>query len=155
MDHFLGWNDLIDGSPSIVIARCTMTPGFIPPGVTPTMTIVEGGGRVSDIEVISVLKGNTKTGPAQLMSFYKPCQGELFAIFAARILTVATNSYYSANEDYKIIPLNADFPVGELKGKTRNEQIQIILAARLKDLKEETARNNEETERLRQGLKNK
>lgn len=154
IDHFRGWNDLIDGSPNIVIARCTRTPGFIPPGVAPKMTIVEGGGWVSDIEVISVLKGSTKTGPSQLMSDYKPYQGEFLAIFASRMLTVGTNSCYSANEDYKIVPLNSDFRISDLNGKTLDEQIQLIFASRLKDLNDEIKRDNEEKTRLKQGMKN-
>ena len=154
IDHFRGWNDLVDGSPNIVIARCTATPGFTPPGVTPKLTMVVGGGSISDIEVISVLKGDTKPGLSQLMSFYKPFQGEVFAIFATRILPIGTNSYYSANEDYKIIPLNSDFQTSDLNGKTLDEQIQLILASRLKDLNGEIARDNEEKERLKQGLKN-
>ena len=154
IDTFRSWNDLMETSPDIIIARCTATPDFTPPGVTPKLVFNFGGGCISDIEVLSVLKGDTKPGLSQLMSFYKPHQGELFTIISSRILTIGTNSYYSANEDYKIIPLNPDFQTSILNGKTLDEQIQMILTSRLKDLNDETARDNAEIERLKQGLKN-
>ena len=146
---FKNWRDLIDNSPDIVIARCNATLGFTPPGIAPKMQLYPQ----ADIEVMSVLKGGTKPGLSHLSSFYKPYQGELFVVFATHMI-LGTNSWYNANEEYKIIPLNQNFRVSDLKGKTFDEQIQLILASRLKDLNAEIARNNEEKARLMQGLKN-
>jgi hypothetical protein len=154
IDHFRGWSELINSSPDVVIARCTATPDFFAQSSdTPRFIENIGGGWTSDIDVISILKGNTKTGLSKLSSFYKPYQGELFVIFSTRILTVGTNSCYSANEDYKIIPLNSDFRINDLNGKTLDEQIQLILKSRLKDLDDEIARDNQEKVRLQEGLK--
>lgn len=150
IDRFKGWSYLIDNSPDIVIARCTATLGFTPPDVAPKMQLYPQ----ADIEVISILKGATKPGLSRLSSFYSPYQGELFVIFGS-YMTSGTNSWYNANEEYKIVPLNRHFRLSDLNGKTLDEQIQIILASRINDLKNEIAQDNEEKERLKQGLKNK
>jgi hypothetical protein len=152
INYFKSWSNLIDGSPDIVIARCTATPDFTPPGVKPKMVDIVGGGWLSDIEVISVLKGKTKPSLSHLISFYKPHQGELFVAFANYTMS-GTNSLYSANEGYQVIPLNSDFRISDLNGKTLDEQIQLILKSRLKDLDDEITRDNEEKQRLESGLK--
>ena len=70
---FTSWNDLTRQSPDIIIARCVTTPN-------PT---VLGDGMVwSEIEVQSVLKGDTKPGSEQMVSQYWPRQGERFLMFA-------------------------------------------------------------------------
>ena len=56
--RFTSWDDLAQNSPDIIIARCTETP--------------KSGGVVNgmiwaDIEVVSVLKGNTKPGAARMI----------------------------------------------------------------------------------------
>ncbi len=145
---FRSWSNLVDNSPDIIIARCNATPGFTLPGISPRMEIYPQ----TDVEVVSVLKGNTKCGSSRLSSFYNPYQGELFVAFST-YMTLGTNSWYNANEEYKIIPLNSDFRISDLDGKTLDEQIQLILASRLKDLNDEIARDNEEIYRLNQGLK--
>jgi hypothetical protein len=47
-----------------------------------------------------------------------------------------------------VIPLNHDFIISDLSGKTLNEQIQLILDSRLKDLNDEIAQDNDEKNRL-------
>jgi hypothetical protein len=153
---FTSWDDLVEQSPDIIIARCTGTVGtFKPEGATPQKTTVITDNIVpSDIEVVSVLKGNTKPGLSHIRSGYWPHQNELFLVFA----NYRSDQYYSgyaAIEDYRVIPLSRDFRTNELVGKTLNEQIQLILNGRLKDLNDELTRNNEEKLRLEQGFKHK
>lgn len=66
---FTNWDDLTERSPDIIIARCTTTPN-------PIAAI--DGMIWSDIEVTSVLKGDTKRGIARMVSQYRPRQGDNF-----------------------------------------------------------------------------
>jgi hypothetical protein len=139
LNPFINWDSLIEDSSNIIIARCTATPQFS--GVM--FHAVE-----SDIEVISVLKGNSPPGASHMQSWYLPHQGERFLIFAR----FYDNSNYIASETYQIVPLNRDFNTNDLAGKTMNEQIQLIFRSRLKDIDEELARDNAEKQRIQSGL---
>jgi hypothetical protein len=99
-----------------------------------------------------VLKGNTKIGLAKMTSRHRPSQGE--ELLFANYLTSGTNAWYVATEGYRVIPLNHDFNINELNGKTLDEQIQLIFKSRLKDLDNEIARDKEEKARLEQGIIN-
>src|SRR5216117_3727606 len=95
---FTSWDDLTKKSPDIIIARCTATPQ--------PMVVADGMIR-SDIEVMSVLKGDTKPGSARMFSQYWPRQGERFLMFA----TYQGNHLYrayNATETYRIVPLGRD-----------------------------------------------
>jgi len=152
ISEFTSWNDLIGRSPDIIIARCTMTPDFTSPGSSATTRWTLDDVVHSDIEVIDVLKGNTKPGLSHLGSFYKPHQGDMFAILG-QFSTYQLNSWYNAVEDYRIIPLKEDFDTNKLTGKTLDEQMKIILTARLCDLNDELAKANTEKNRIESGLK--
>src|ERR1035438_7067219 len=96
---FTSWNDLSIKSPVIIIARCT---------TTPEPTIISDGMIWSDIEVMSVLKGDTKPGMARMVSQYGPRQGERFLMFS----TYQSNELYrayNATETYRVVPLGRYF----------------------------------------------
>ena len=76
---FKGWDDLIDKSPDIIIARCMATQDLLTPKPKSFFSNVFS----SDIEVISVLKGNTMPGPSHMTSLYFPYRGEYFLVFAS------------------------------------------------------------------------
>jgi hypothetical protein len=153
INRFSNWNNLINSSRDIIIAQCTATPDFFAQSsVTPRFVTNIGGGWTSDVNVITILKGNTKIGLSKLSSFYKPYQGELFVVFATSG-RIGTNSVYVANEEYQIIPLNHNFQISSLNEKTLEEKIQLIFKTRLKDLNDEIARDNAEKTRLQEGLK--
>lgn len=103
----------------------------------------------SDIEVISVLKGNAKPGLSHLTSLYRPFRGEQFLMFASYESNQADTGY-SAIENYRLVPINATgrYLTNEQAGKTVKEQIQMILKIRLKDVNDELVRDNEEKARL-------
>src|SRR5271154_280458 len=70
---FKDWQTLIQNSPDIVIAR----------GVTdPDGNMGLNGINVSDIQVLSVLKGDTMPGQAKIASEYCPRKGERFLMFS-------------------------------------------------------------------------
>jgi hypothetical protein len=87
-----------------------------------------------------------------MASWYKPRQGQRFLLFA-NYMTYGTNSWYNAIEEYRVVPLAEDFNTNTLTGKTLDEQIEIILAARYKDLNREVAQINEEMKRIQGGIK--
>ena len=139
---FTSWDYLIQRSSDIVIARCTAT--------TPNPGAINGMIH-SEIEVTTVLKGNTTPAPAKMVSQYWPHQGERFLLFSIH----TTNKFfsgYSAVEEYRIVPIDHYFRVEDLAGKPLTEQIQLILARRLTDVRKELERATEEKNRLEQSL---
>src|SRR5436190_15897874 len=135
---FTSWEDLTKKSPDIIIARCTTTPN-------PT---VLGDGMVwSEIEVQSVLKGDTKPGSAQMVSQYWPRQGERFLMFAVYQSNQLYRAY-NATEAYRVVPLASNFATSELAGKSLDEQIQLVLRRRLVDVNRELEKDAEEKSRL-------
>ena len=136
---FTSWNDLTQKSPDIVIARCTVT--------TPDSTPIGDGMVWSDIEVVSVLKGDTKPGVAKMVSQYWPRQGERFLMFS-EYQSNQLYQAYNATEAYRIVPLGRYFLTSELAGKPLDKQIQLIFQSRLENLK----RIDEEKTRLEGGL---
>jgi len=138
---FTSWDDLTKKSPDIVIARCTATAK--PDG--------PDGMIWSEIEVVTVLKGDTKPAAAKMVSQYWPHQGDQFLMFS----TYQSNELYrayNATETYRIIPIHRYFQTSELTGKPLTEQIQLILHRRLDDLGKELERTTEEKKRLEQSL---
>jgi len=136
---FTGWDDLTRKSPDIVIARCA---------TTPNPTVIGDGMISSDVEVLAVLKGDTKPGVAHMVSQYWPRQGERFLMFA----TYQSNQLYNATETYRIVPLSRDFLANDLAGKSLDEQIQLVLRRRLDDVNRELEKDAEEKSRLEKGL---
>jgi len=136
---FTSWDDLTKKSPDIIIARSTVT--------TPDATPIDNGMVWSDIEVLSVLKGDTKRGAARMVSQYWPRQGDRFLIFA----TYQSSQFYrayNATEAYRIVPLGRYFLTNELAGKSLDEQIQLVLRRRLEDVNRELETDAEEKNRL-------
>ena len=140
---FTSWDDISKKSPDIIIARCTAT--------TPEGPIADGM-VWSDIEVLSVLKGDTKPGAARMVSQHAPRQGDRFLMFS----TYQSNDLYrayNATETYRVVPLGGYFSSDELKGKTLEEQIRLLLQHRLEDLTRELQQGAVEKKRLEEALK--
>jgi len=148
---FRGWDDLVENSPEIFIARCVSTVDFIS-ATKNKPTIVIDDMVDSGVEVVSVLKGSASPGLTSLASQYWPYRGEYFLVFA-NYKKDEFNAGYSAIEGYRVIPLDHNFMTNQLTGKTLNEQIDLILARRLADLNGEIARDDEERARIEAGLK--
>jgi hypothetical protein len=147
LNPFASWDDLTEKTPDIIVGRCIATEDMM----APKPTIIFGNVVNSDIEVISVLKGDTKPGLSHLASLYRPYRGEYFLAFAEHF-TYQTNSGYEANEEYRVIPISPYFRRNELNGKPLKEQIQLVLQVRLEDLNKELAHDTEEKMRVVAGL---
>jgi hypothetical protein len=141
--EFTSWDDLTKKTPDIVIARCVTT-------ANPTWIV--NWMVHTDIEVISVLKGDTKPGTARMYSGYRPYQGERFLMFAW-YQSNQVNQAYAAPETYRIVRIGRDFQMFDLTGKKLEEQIQMVLSNRLVDLNRELEIGAEEKKRLEHGLK--
>jgi hypothetical protein len=145
--EFRGWNELIEHSPNIVIAKCTSSVDTLGKPY-----IIQNGWVPSEIEVLTVLKGNTKIGPAHMMSTYWPHPGERFLLFGNYQENPGFTNY-SINEEYRVVPLNHYFQTNMLGGTNLQEQIRWVLQNRLQDLNEELAKAQAEKIRLEEGLK--
>lgn len=140
---FTSWDEVSEKSSDIIIARCI---------VAPNTTFVVDGMIWSDIEILSVLKGNPKSGPARMVSQYGPHQGERFLAFATYQST-PTYEAYNATESYRIIPIGSTFLIESLAGKTLTEQIQLVQRNRLEEVKRELEKVAEEKQRLEKSLR--
>lgn len=138
---FSGWDKVKRHSSDIIIARCVKT----------VDGPREGHGLLfSDLEVLSSLKGRTNLGPARLDSLFWPRQGEHYLIFANY-----HDAFYQAVETYRIVPLGTYIPPDLLTGKTSDENIRILFRRRLEDLDRQMKEDQEEKQRLEEGLKEK
>ncbi len=163
--EFTGWNNLIESSPDIIIARPTGTFSSTSINSTnhPMATTIVDGGMSYPIEVITVLKGVTKPGPAQLWSSFSsrlgelPHQGDMYLVFAGNHGSGLTNCWYNAIEDYRIVFIAPDIYSGAwtnaLAGKALKEQIKMILKCRLGSLNEQRQKDQDEEKRIEEGLK--
>jgi hypothetical protein len=113
----------------------------------------------SDIDVVSVLKGETNWGsvpippPAMgsgnLVSQYWPRQNEYYLVFA-----IFHDGEYQATEPYRVVPLGIRFSTNLLAGKSLDQQIKFCLQWRLDNLNRDLGQMQEEKKRLESGLKN-
>jgi hypothetical protein len=130
ISKFKSWDDLIQESPDIIIAKCTSTYGMEP---SARPIVIMDGVIPSDIQILSVLKGSTKRGPSHLASEYWPYPGQEFVIFA-HYRSDQFYTGYTAIESYRVMQLDRDFPLNTLTGKTLAEQIQLLFSNRLSNL---------------------
>lgn len=159
---FIGWTNLIESSPYIFIAKRTDPVQVFPVNRPSALSIIHNVGSCS-IEIVSVLKGDAKIGPAQLALPYDlrvgllPRRGDIFLIFASGGGSPGTNSSYIAIESYRTIVIAPEMYyqvwTNALAGKPLKEQIKKILAYRRAALNEEMEREQAEKKRVEDGLK--
>jgi hypothetical protein len=100
------------------------------------------------MQIVSILKGTTNSNAELLKSEYWPRQGEYYLIFAK-----FTDNAYQAYESYRVIPLGiSGYVVNGLKGKTLDEQVQTLLQLRLDALNRQMSQEQEEMQRLKDGV---
>jgi hypothetical protein len=143
---FSSWGNLTKNSPDIIIARCRETPETMKPNGHMVDT---QGWIISNMEVVSVLKGATNSGNVKLGSEYCPRQGELYLIFSNY-----HDGYYTSTESYRFVPLGLQFSTNMIEGVTLDERIQNLLERRLNSLNQQMKSEQEEKQRLEDGLKN-
>lgn len=161
--EFKGWDDLIQTSPDIIIAKRAPQPLINLPINHPTAITVTDGVIQYPIEVVSALKGGAKLGPALLWSPYSfrrgdvlPRHGDMFLVFSSNGGNDSTNLWYKANEDYRVVIFAPDVDssawTNALAGKPLKEQVGKILQYRLDTLNQELARGEAEKQRLEDGI---
>jgi hypothetical protein len=140
---FPGWHRLIEKSPDIIIARCGK-PTPPPPGVL-TLNATKSD---SDIEVVSVLKGTNNVSASRLLTDHVLWRDENYLIFG-----YYDSGIYQAFEEYRVIPLGVNFSTNSISGKPLDEQLQILFKRRLDNLNRQMKDEQEEKQRLEEGLK--
>jgi hypothetical protein len=146
----------VNNAHDIVIAKCTTG---LECDKTNESTKIDANYYLSDIEVISVLKGNTKPGPSHMMSDCWIHPGEnllLFANYDTNHFPIGHQYVQGyATEDYQVVPLPHNFLLftNSLAGKTVEQQIFWLLKLRLQELKYEIARDNGEQSQLERELR--
>ena len=138
---FLGWDQLQERSPYIIIAHC----GKPIPLSGPTINAPNSD---SSIDVLLVLKGTNNVNSARLWTDYELRQGENYLIFA-----YYDTGIYQAYEEYRVIPLGVRFSTNSIAGKPLNEQLQILFKQRVDDLNREIQSDEVEKQRLEGGIK--
>jgi hypothetical protein len=148
---FTSWVELENGTPDIVIARCTETPDPYNIRTTNGNYLLFEGTIESKIDVLSVLKGATKPGPALLSAEFWPRQRECYLIFG-----IYDDGKYHAYGDFHVVPLGTEaHSTNQLAGKSLDDQIKVLVHARLVDLKslaEQVKRDIERMEDLERGF---
>lgn len=145
---FSTWDQLIHRSSNIIIARCTQTPARFHVQQDGIVLEMKDGILHSDLDVVSVLKGATNLGPAQLSSRYWPRQSELYLIFSTHF-----EGFYHATESYRVIPLGMDFPTNALANQSLRDQIRTVLNYRLHELDQELQRDKRKSSDWRRVFK--
>ena len=140
---FLGWDRLEGASSCIVVAHCGE-----PTPPTPNVMVVGGTKSDSEIQVISVLKGANNVASARLQTDHELRKGENYLVFG-----YYDDGIYKAYEEYKVVPLGAEFSTNWIAGKTLDEQIQILFRHAVGNLTREIQKDEEEKQRLEDGLK--
>ncbi len=144
LSPFSGGDEVKDRSPNIIIARYLKT--------VENPSEENRGLIYLDIEITSVLKGSTNLGPAHLRSSYQSSpelnEGEQYLVFS-----ISHDRLYDAIEPYRIVPLGKDVPPNLIANKTLDGQIQALFQYRLDQLNRQMKDEQEEKERLKQGLK--
>lgn len=144
---FTDWDDVKRNSPDVIVARCIKTPNpyDVPKGEP--FREVRSGLLDSDIEVVMVIKGDTKPGVARVNSRFSPRQGEHYLIFSH-----FHDNFYLSAEEYRIVPLGLNFPTNIVTGKSLDEQVQSVFRYRLSQLNRQLEQLQEEKTRLEAGI---
>jgi hypothetical protein len=100
--QFKSYDDLIEKSPEIIVARCVSTDDFL--SGSNFVVVPVDGMHESKIEVVSVLKGTPNTNITSLGSQYWPYRGENLLIFANDAKDQFNNGY-TAIESYRVISM--------------------------------------------------
>lgn len=139
---FKGWSALESGSPYIIIAHCGK-----PTPSTPGVITINATRSDSAIEVVSALKGTNGLAASRLLTDHDLQRGENYLVFA-----YYDGGTYQAFEEYRVIPLGNSFHTNLIAGKSLDEQLQILFRRRLDDLNQQMKEEQEEKQRLEEGL---
>lgn len=140
---FKGWTALENESPYIVIARCGERTPPVPGVITINATKSD-----SAVEVVSVLKGAHDAVASRLLTDHDLQRDENYLIFGH-----CDGGICQAYEDYRVIPLGANFHTNTIADKTLDEQLQILFRRRVDNLSRQMKSEQEEMQRLEEGLK--
>ena len=142
LEPFTSYSDIIRSSRDIVIVRCTKEPE--------RPYIMTDSGRFSDVEVLSVLKGNTRLGASRMITPFIPKQGDRYLVIGTHVAEGQSElgPYYDARPEWRVIPIPRFLRLEGWEGKTMTEKIQTIIDLRLQELERLTHDLDEEKKHL-------
>ena len=139
---FQGWDRLEKISSDIVIVYTkNQTPPLTPPLI--------GDALKSDwqVKILSVLKGTNTISSTRFLTDYELKNNCLYLVFGN------SNSLgLAAVEDFRVVTLDNGFPLDSLKGKTMDEQLEILFQRALDDMNQKIEDDQKEKDRLQEGV---
>jgi hypothetical protein len=107
----------------------------------------KGGVTTVRVDVVRVLKGNRKTGPAKLATIGQPMENGrryMMASFGGSAL----GTDFLAQADLAVVEVPAGFDLKTLDGKTVVEQMQLVFDARREQVRERLIQMEQEKKAL-------
>jgi hypothetical protein len=148
---FPGYDRLKDNAPDIIVARCSDTPPAPDHSITGTI-------RLSNIEIVTAIKGTNCFGPAVLRSDRLLQQGEFYLIYGR-----FEDGVCAATEDYRVVPLGresgsawfseAGLITNSIGGKPQDEQLQILFRRADDHLRREIEQDEKQRKQLQTAIR--
>lgn len=138
---FRGWSQLENESPDIVLIT-SWNPTPPTPGVD-----VSGPKSDYQIEILSVLKGTNSVPSPSLLTDHELEKGGGYLVFGQY-----DGSVLRAFEDYRVIPISKKFSLESLKGKTLDEQLDLLFHSGLDEMNQKIQDDKDERDRLKLAL---
>lgn len=143
---FPGYDTLTDKSSDIIVVRCARTPD--PYNQWKNGHRIDNDGLIdSDVEIISVLKGQTNSGIVHIAMAYWLKEGDYYLLFQNYI-----DGSYDNVENYRVIPIGTRFSTNSISGKSLDERIQLLFRYATNNLAGEIKNDEETKDRLTQAL---
>jgi len=140
---FLGWNNLTETSPEIIVVQCGK-----PTPPNPNIMVIGATKSDSEIQLVSVLKGTNDLSSTRLQTDHALRQGENYLVFG-----YFDSGIFKAYEEYRVVPLGDNFSINSIAGKPLDEQIQIMFQRAVNKLDREIQTDEVEKGRLETVLK--
>lgn len=99
---------------------------------------LDGGLDVWEVDVVKVLKGNISKGSLRVVSLYHLMPSKTYLLYS--LGGSAYGSEFLAIPELSVVELPPEFDMVGLNGKTANEQVDTIIAARLDQVRREIER---------------
>jgi hypothetical protein len=139
---FPGW-DRLEGESSDIAIIYTQDP--TPPGTVPF--VANAPPYDYKVDILSALKGTNTVSSTRFFTEHELRNHWTYLVFG-NYNSLGLN----AIEDFRVVPLNNDFTIDSLKGKTLNEQLEILFQIGLDNINQKIEEDEKEKDRLQEGV---
>ena len=139
---FMDTDTFVKRAQDIVIAKC---PGPVPDGES-----FHDGLYPVDVQIISVIKGNQKSGNAKVSTIYTMEAGKTYMLTSLG----GSAGSLSAVPELSVVELPAKFRLDNLKGKNVTQQVQAVFTARQQECERQQRLLEEEQKLLKKAVSN-